>query len=371
MYIQDIIGDKDDLLTSAMAHPGLHPKRKPTIETAMKAVQSEVERRVMQNFAKQYEPLLEDVYATYTFENGEFEQVEAEARDDYGSGVDDAVEALLEPITELLSQDWLGKNTIDTRLWEKGEASKLAQSIGKEVYKTLTYNKEPLQVLSNAGIVKADVEIYFEGHMAQKDDKEKQAMADAAEQTLESVCALIKAHVGADFDVLTVFDDIADVLDSDEIISEAAGARLGIDKDGVAALQMAELEFGEETAQKIVDAINAAEGAKEKPKRNSKPKDKPAETPAGTTATATDHSGEQITATVLELLKENGGAKDTEMSAALGVSRGTYNNWINGKTPFVPSDDQRATLRDQIVKNLNGLHEALAIIDGDDAHVVF
>ena len=66
MYIQDIIGDKAPLLEAAMRHPGLAPKRKPTIEVAMKCVISEVERVCMTSVAKDYTEKLNDVYLSYT-----------------------------------------------------------------------------------------------------------------------------------------------------------------------------------------------------------------------------------------------------------------------------------------------------------------
>lgn len=367
MNIYELIGTPEEVIVSAMGHPGLAPKRKPTVETAMKAVASEVERRIMTHFAKSFEDQLEEAKLAYELDNGDYEDCEAEARDEYEQGLDDVVEKLLEPMHELLSQDWLGKNTIDTRLWEKDAVSKLAQSVGREAYKQISYGKTPNQILSNAGIVQGDVEIFFASHMAPKTATEIKNMADVMERSLEGVCAVIRAHLGKEFDQLAVYDDVELAIDDDEILAGAAASRLGIGGADLEILQMAALEHGDETADKIMELIN---NASDQPATVSEPKQSPA--PAKEKPAPVHHEhGEHVDADVLTLLKEHGGAKDTEMSAALGVSRGTYNNWINGKTAFAPSDEQRAVLRAQLVKNANGLLQAIALLDGTDAEEVY
>lgn len=367
MNIYELIGDSDAIITAAMTHPGLAPKRKPTIEAAMKAVATEVERRVMMHFAQSFQAALQEAFDNYELENGEYGDCDVASTDDYESGIDDVVEKLLEPLHEVLSQDWLGKNTIDTRLWEKDAISKLAQSVGKEAYKQISYGKTPNQILSNAGIVQGDVEVYFSSHMAPKTQQEEKQMADVIERSLEDVCAIIRRHIGKDYDVLRTYEDIELAVDDDEILANAAASRLGIGAVELEALQMAALEHGDETVDKIAALVEAA--ASDAPVAT----EAPVTTPPASSVTQTQHHehGENVDANVLTLLKEHGGAKDTEMSAALGVSRGTYNNWINGKTAFAPSDEQRNVLRAQIVKNANGLLSAIALLDGTDAEEVY
>lgn len=367
MNIYELIGDTDAIITAAMTHPGLAPKRKPTIEAAMKAVSAEIERRVMMHFAQSFQAALQEAFDNFELENGEYGDCDVASTDDYESGVDDVVEKLLEPLHEVLSQDWLGKNTIDTRLWEKDAISKLAQSVGKEAFKQISYGKTPNQILSNAGIVQGDVEVYFSAHMAPKTQQEEKVMAEVMELSLEGVCAIIRAHVGREYDVLEVYGDIELAVDDDEILAGGAAARLGVSKEGLEVLQMAALEYGEETVDKIAALVEAANPdvavtIVTEPKQPTAP---------ATPTTVSQEHGEHVDADVLTLLKEHGGAKDTEMSAALGVSRGTYNNWINGKTAFAPSDEQRGILRAQIVKNANGLLSALALLDGTEAEEVY
>lgn len=364
MYIQDLIGDKGDIIEAAMRHPGMVPKRKPTIETAMKAVAAEVEAEVHRKVGKDFEAKLDEMYGMYTIMNGDYADQDAEAQDDYASGLDDAFEALLEPYTENLSQDFLGKETIDSRLWEDDAIVKMAAKIAKEVYKQLSYGKTPAQVLSNAGIVQSDVEVFFDTHMQPRTkEQEKADMADQ-EQTVEQIAATIKAHIGADFGQMEVYGDVEMLYDEDEILADAAGARLGVGRPEIDALQTAVM-FGTDA-----DALfKMIEEASEKPaKPAAKPKaDKPAIKPKAEKAAP---SGDAIGQEVLGFLKAHSAMPDTERAASLGVSRGTYVNWLNGKTPFAANDEQRATVRAQIVADLNGLHEALAILDSEDAVVV-
>lgn len=373
MYITELIGDKADIIEQAMANPGLAPKRKPTIDQAMKVVASQVEFAAMQNVQQKVLPVIQDMYDMYVLMNGEYEDVGMPengteepdedfvnaSRTEYSSGLDDELEKVLEPFEALLSADWLGRNTIDTRLWEENAIVKLSQSVAKEVFKQLSYQKTPAQVLSNAGIVQADVEIFFEQHLAQASTpKGKQAMADATATSAEDLAAKIKAHVGDNFDQMMVYEDLELACDDDEILANGAGKRLGLDEDDVQALQMVVLEYGEDTADHMIELVgNASAGKADKPKAERKP--------AAPKKDAAPVEG-AVDPKVLVLMKNHGSTKDTEMSATLGVSRATYNNWLNGKNAFTPDGDQYSAVRGELVGNINGLLEALALLDGTE-----
>lgn len=366
MYIEDIIGDKIELLESAMRHPALIPKRKPTIEVAMKCVIAEVERICMTNVGTDYTEKLNDVYLSYTLMNGERDEVDVAALGDWDEGLDNEVEKLFEPITELLSQNWLGEKTIDTRLHEDGAIVKLASSVGKEIFKTLTFGKEPGQVLSNAGILRTDVEIAFEAHQNPTPEL-KEANRMAQESTIELIVGAMQQHLGAEFDQMEVYDDIGMLFDDDEILADAAAARLGLASADREAVQVAAFE-GLDTDGLFAMLNEAPAPAEEKPKapavkptsESGKPRrNKKAEAEQKAQAKAEG----TIPAEVLQAYKAHGGMGDTEFAAKLGVSRGTYNNYLSGKSPFVPDDAQRETLRNQIVGDINGLLDALGTID--------
>lgn len=370
MYFQDFIGDKAELLEHAMAHPGLHPKRKPTLELAMKVVMSEVEMKVMGGITNAVLPSLQNAYDMYTLMNGEWGDVDVAAQSDWETGLDDQVENSLEPYEPHLSADWLARNTIDTRLWEDKAVEKLAQSVGKEVFKQMSYGKSPAQVLSNAGIVQTDVEVFFESFQANPVPvKQENAMTITA----EDIAAKIRKQVGTDFDVMAVYEDIEGMMDDDEILAGASASRIGLGPEDVRAFQTLSLEMGDEATQHVFDMVKdaPAETAKaEKPKRQSKAKKEDA--PAGDApgAKATDAEG-VVSAEILALLKDHGASKDTDMAAGLGVSRQTYGNWIAGKTPFTPTDEQRTFIRDELVKHVNGLLKALGALDGEEPELVF
>ncbi len=369
MYLQDLIGGKEEVILAAMQNPGLAPKRRPNIEQALKAVAGEVEYRVKQCVTKDVLPKIQDAYDMYVLMNGEYEDVgevegqEADedfvkaSQDEYTSGLDDEVEKLLEPLEAHLSADWLGRNTIDTRLWEEGAISRLAESVGKEVFKQLSYGKTPAQILSNAGIVATDVEIYFEQHMNQTQEK---PMSNGDDDTLAAIAAKIKHRVGEGFDVSEVYADIELVCEDDEILAGGALARLGLEQADYDAIQMATLDHGDDTAEHLYNLVNAAAVEKVKAAKPAKPKKEA--TPAKVE--------NAVDARVLQLLKDHSAVKDTDMSARLGVSRATYNNWLNAKNAFVPDGDQYTTLRDQIVEDVNGLLEALSVLDGTEQMAV-
>ena len=362
MYIAELIGDKGELIEKAMTHPAMSPKRKPTIEQAMKAVMSEVEKTAMTSMSNMVLPLIDDMYDMYTLTNGEFDDATVggdTAPDEYSEGLDNNLENLLEPFQKYLSADWLARNTIDTRLWEKDAISKLAASIGREVFKQISYGKTPAQVLSSADIMTADVEIFLEQHLASNPKKEK-AMAEATAASAEDIAAKIKAHVGTDYDRMEVYNDLELLVDDDEILAGGAGKRLGLSDSDIDVVQMVVLEFGDETVDHLNELIEKA-GTADKPKRTAKPKtDKAPAAP----------KGEGVDPNVLTLMKTHGSTQDTKMSATLGVSRATYNNWLNGKNVFAPDADQLSALRDELTGNINGLLEALALLDGTEVMAV-
>lgn len=363
MYINELIGDPAEIIEKAMANPGLAPKRRPTIDQAMKAVASQVEFAAMQNVQQRVLPIIQDMYDMYTLTNGEYEDASIDgdiAPDEYSSGLDDELEKVLEPFEAMLSADWLGRNTIDTRLWEDNAIVKLSQSVAKEVFKQLSYQKTPAQVLSNAGIVQTDVEIFFEQHLAQAETpKGKQAMADATANSAEDLANKIKAHVGNEFDQMSVYEDLELACDDDEILANGAGKRLGLDESDVQALQMVALEYGDETADHMIELVGQASSGEKAAKSKTDKK------PAAPKASAAPAEG-AVDPQVLALMKNHGATKDTEMSATLGVSRATYNNWLNGKNAFVPDGDQYSAVRGELVHNINGLLEALALLDGTE-----
>lgn len=363
LYIENYLPDKDALLTEAMQHPTLKPKRKPTSELAHKAVLIVVEREVRQAIADEIEAKLQEAYDMYTLSSGEHSDVaEGPLRDDWESGLDDTVEELLEPYQTYLSANWLGVNTVDVRLWEEEAVSKYAADVGKEVYKQLTYGKTPAQALANAGITSPEVELYFSAHLeANSEDDTPMTVENNAD--LASVIAKIAEYVGKTYDPVAVYQAFEDAIDDDDILADGAGKRLGLEHNDVIVLQLFPMEAASDDAAEELTTMVTEAVAK---LGQGKPKGKPKAAPKPENAP----TGDVLDARVLSLIAEHSAAKDTEFAKNIGISRGSLGNYRSGSSAFAPTDDQRAVIRQQIVADVNGLLEALSLVDGSQAMAV-
>lgn len=368
MYLSDLIGDKEELILAALQHPTLKPKRQPSIDMAFKAVLSEVEKRVVSATNEKMTPVFTDVMLTYELMNGE--HGDAEDAEDYASGLDDELEKTVEPYVEFLSQNWLGTHMIDSRLWEENAPTRIAQSMGKEIFKNLSFKKTPAKTLANAGILSSDVELYFDQHMNTQPNETEKPKVSENEITIEQVANTIKAHVGNDFDVMQVYEDIGLLVEDDEVLQGSAAGRLGIGQAEMDAVAMAFMDADdmESFITTFIEHITEANGTAQVPQpASAAPAPAPAARTRQTKVQTTDGSTMDIS--VLTALKDSG-VQDTALSEALGVSRSTLGNWQKGKSVFAPSDEQVDTLRVEAVTRINRLMAALAAIDGTEPHVV-
>lgn len=374
MYIADLIGSKDEILTKAMQHPAMAVKRKPTIETAMKCVVAELEMQTSKAITAKFKPLIEDAVETYTLLNGEYQYLDKTEQDNWSEGMDNAIEEIFSPLTVILSADWLGRYTIDTHMEQENSATRLSDALGKEVFKQLSYGKEPGQVLSNASILRTDVEIYYEQHMQPKSQEEKQAMAEQVASSISDAITNIYNTVGVGFEPMTVCEHLENVVDDDEILAGGSAQHLGLSEGNMNAIQMYALEFGgKETVAHVLDRLQNynAEPVAAPPAPPVAPSGAPTPPPpppmpsAPAAPAKVDASPEGFDGSkVLSLMKDHSGVNETEFAVQLGVSRSTYTNWTKGKSAFKPDEGQLETLRDRLVADLNGLYEALCAVDG-------
>lgn len=362
MYLADFIGEPSVVLDKAFASVKLAAKKNPDIETALRVVNDTVCKEAQAAIASEVLVELMDAVAMFEVNNGEYGSWPDgdegnRARDEYESGMDDVIEAALEKYDDHLSADWLGKNTIDTGLWNSTDEDRslvdaFAANVAKEIFKQLTHEKTPAQTLANAGITRADIEAKLAHHLEATGEK---PMADATD--LDGVIEKIKTHVGKDFDQMAVYEDIEMIVeDEDEILSGSAASRLGMTTGDMEVLQMAALEM-DDAPTEIVEMID-----KFKPQSG-----RQAKAAAKAAKTEAKKDGEQngLDPAIFEALKECG-AGDTAMAEALGVSRSTYTNYIKGKTFLVADEDQYAHIREQIIERTNMLLSALALLDGTE-----
>lgn len=359
MYVQDFTGDPSALLDAAFASPKLHPKKNPDYETATRVVGDTVAKTAKERISEEVYIDVMDAVVMYEIMNGDYADLGgdeyASTRDDYESGMDDKIEEALEKYNDHLSADWLGKNTIETGLWnstndDRSLVKAFADNAAKEIFKQLTHDKTPAQILASAGVVAADIQ----ARLAQTTNEET-TMTDT--NTLDAVIEKIKLHVGKGFDQMAVYEDIETIVeDDDEVLSSSAAGRVGLSKDDMEVLQLASLDM-DDAAAEIVELVAAF-----KPKSAAQAKKEQKAAKAEAKAEA-DMAG--LDALVFANLKDCG-AGDTAMAEELGVSRSTYVNYCKGKTALVPDEDQYGVLRREVVDRANKMLAALAALDGTE-----
>lgn len=382
--------DTDSTLDEAFRNPALRIKpkssKRPTIDQAIKAVIQEVELAVIEHIVDELKPVLEEAFETHTLCQGERD--EAEVVEEWDEMVDELAEEAIAQYTDVLSQDWLGRNTIGTAFHLDDGITKFCNSLGREYFKQITYDKEtggsksPVKILSSAGITKDQIEARLAIHNNPTKEETK-AMEAQQNEELDGVLNKIAAHVGKDHDLNEVYSDIDLASDDDQILGEGAAARLGIEVDDLNALQTERLLNGPEAVQAMCDRIveltsGPAKAPKVKTVKAKAPK--PAPEPKAPKAPkapkvpeivdndplgVSDATGGYITPEVLTTIKDCGG-KDAELALGIGVSRATYNNYVNGRSEFKPTVEQHNFLRQEVVDKLNLLHVALAALDGSD-----
>lgn len=377
MKLYDFVPNKQTIIDEAFKHPVMKIKPRaanpyPSIDDALKATLNAIENNVIMSVAEDITPALDAALLDMILMDGDHE--DSDNKDEWESALDDKVEAAIEKYVPICSADWLGNHTINSGLHEPDGVKKFAHSLGREVYKQMTYglDKSPAKIMSAAGVVQKDVEARLALHN-QPVQKETNMSEDT--ETLDAVIAKIADYVGKDFDVMTVYDDLDAASDDDEILASGAAARLGIDEGDLEPLQDYRLINGDDAPQELLDMLTeAAKGGKKKTaKKAEKPAAKKA-APKKAKAKSDDDAAEAegaVSAETLQRFKEVCTFKDADMAQAIGVSRATFNNYVNGKSVFEPTADQAATLRDAIVDRLNSLHLCLAELDGTEAHEVF
>lgn len=380
MNLSDLIS-KQDVLDEAFNLPVMKIKprsnRRPDLDTALKATVSAIEKLTIAAVAEQVKELLEPEIEMFILTEGEHES--SANKDEWELALDDIVEQAIEPFVPNLSQNWLGVHTIGSGIHLENGLAKFAASLGKEFYKEVTHElgKSPAQIMSSAGVVSLDVETRLAVHNNQSPIEETMTKAPNEDQTLQDVIERIALYLGKDFDANLVYDDLDFASDDDEILAQGALPRLGLDESDIATLQEARMISGTDFIDEVLQGVEAYhEGGKKKkggkaakapaaPKKETKPK---AEKP--NRASDAKPTADHMPATILLALKDCG-VQDTAMAKQLGFSRATYNNYLNGKSEFKPTEDQSTIIRNEVVDRVNKLHEALAAIDGGEPHAVF
>jgi hypothetical protein len=407
--ISDIV-DSESVLAAAFADPKmqLRPRKlPPTIDTALKAVVDAIEAAVIEDVAAKVMASLSERWEQFTLLRGDYadQSPQRDADDnseqgEYESDADSLVEEACLPYQEYLSQNWLGKNTIDTALWLEDGVKKFSQKLGQEYYNNLVHQrgnakgegngrKTPAQIMSSAGITQGDVQTMLDDYLANAPQPTKQQETEtmtAAAEGLQGVLEQVYAHVGKDYDRLEVLGDLDLASDDDDNLSNGALPRIGLDASALELLREQRIYHGGKTGDVLESMLYdiatlkpAKKGAKAKKEKDAPAPGPAAKPPKGALAKEkakrkkdeAEHEEETpaVPAEVLTTLKDCGG-EDKALSEQLGISRATYNGYANGKAEFVADEKQRGILRNELVGKLNALGEALKALDGTEVDYV-
>lgn len=347
------------VLEATFANPNLKVRPRaanpnPSHDDVVKVLVSEVERIVTTSVAEQIKPKIQSAIENVEMLDGSWD--EAEDQNAWESALDDQVEEAIVDFVEILSADWLGKNTIDSAVHQEGGVDRFALSMGKEVYKQIAHSldKSPAKIMEALGITQDLVSSMLDQHIA------GEGATEAADtKTVEDVLRKVIAHTGKDFDILTVADDLDLASDGDEGLAAGAAARLGLDVSDLGPLEDEKSIFGEDAMDVWVGLLNsiAAEEDKPKPSKKSKTKAK-----AKKEAEDTEEKF-AVSSDKLRGFKDACTFKDADMAGGCGVSRATFNNWVNGKAKAELSGEGYAFLRDELVVRINLMTELLSELD--------
>lgn len=374
MNLNELI-TKEEIIEETVKHPSMRIKRKtgvePDLDTALKVAATAVEYVYIRKVTSDIKPKIEELLADHIDLYGEFDDVASpDERAEWEAELDNTYEALLAPYQATLSADWLGRNTIDCGIQGEGGVERAATSFAREMFKQLTASKSPAKILSSAGLARADIEKALKDTINEQKKGEEPMQEENDE--LGGVIAAIAEHVGKAYDIMSVYDDLDLASDEDDGLALGAGARLGLDADQVRVLQCLRMEHDDETATKLQELLDAKLSGKapKAAKKAAAPKSTPKkeatlpEENAPVLKAKAKTKGEAFDTEVFNVLKNSGGAKDADIAASIGVSRQTYNNWVNGKSECVLNEEQADIIRESLVERINALGEAVNIIDG-------
>ena len=369
MTLKDVIGGFAAVLDKFTRRPEV---KKGTSEAVLTVSAAQViNETALQNLKELIQPQIQDVLEMLILTNGARDSLESSfEQSEWDEAADDGIGNLFEKYSLMLSANWLGVATIDTRLHEKGAVEKLSESFAKEAWKILTYDgvekrqKDSTAILADVGIAVADLKSLA----TTSGNNPGQIITDEGnEMTLDEVIAKLHDYCGGVFDEDEYRQNLELSYDDDDGLALGAMQRLGGDMPCVEAMRMAYFEYGDDlpvlVMQRLVDfnPSSAAEVAGHEPSFEEERTAPPAAVKKkGRTPKAEQPPAPgSVPRTVLALLKDHSSAKDQDLADGIGTSRATFNNYVNGKAQLIASADQRQFLVDTIRKHKEGLVEAL------------
>lgn len=358
MFTLEALVTKDAILAEVLRHPDITSKKKVTPAQGMKAAGACASALAIAAVAAQVIPKLQEAYEMHELTYGEVDILDDNNADEWHSALDDAAENVAQEYSELLSADWLGKNTVDARLHEEGNIEGFAKSMGAEVYKTLTAGKKPGQVLSALGVVQDDVVAALSALEGTRDDNSTQAETVAVLQVMVET-------IGSEFDPLALYDELEMASGDDDILANGAIERIGGAEMHVPVLRLFRSTMGAGAVDALLEMITnlaADPHAYGEDKLHIPQSLKRDSEPAGITPKEAPEGS--LDPEVLKLLKAHANVMDKDVAERLGISRATFNNKVNGKGQPITDPAQIAIIREILSEHANALVKAVHMLDG-------
>lgn len=403
--LEGITGGKDAVLAATVNDPRWRAMRFKTTGTGLDVAKQVAQDIATRTLADTLRPVLEDAYEKFVHANGIRPGIEGPEADEWDSAADDVVSEALQPFERLLSADFLGRYTVDTRVHMPDQIDRIANEFGKEIWKQMVYDgdlkgpKSTAKVMSAVGVIGVDIDALIGA--ARQEERQK------------------PMSYGKILNTITLFtmgamspDDLDLLLDQDAGISLGAQQRLGVTADDAETLREF-ARFDATIRQRWLDVVNNGELVPDDAGFDVLTKDRngttqpadippklvvppplpapaapppgalaappalptgpapepvpppppvapapaPVAAPAAPPPAVTDSppppartrgakpgDPNTLPAYVLLAIREHAGIKDEEAAAILGVSRSTYNNCVKGKSVCVPTETQKGEL---------------------------
>lgn len=384
---------------------------KPSVDDCIPMAAHIVQQRATDYLREWVYPSLHGMWMAYCMETGPAPEDDAKLymKDSWADALDDRLERFCEQYRWLLSADWLGRFTISNQLYSEKALLPWADAFAVEVYKNITFKhsedptndegepKTPAQVLSAAGIVGKDIQAML---AARKEPTPKQ-VEEHKMSTLQDT--VTKANVWAtmtgmnDGQIEQLMDNASD---SDDGLAMSGASMLGCDNTDIAQFRLmrstmslpqmvATIRGGVAPQGQGMPALPPIPAPIQQAASSLPPIPAPvpqavadpmaqfmgvqsaaaplpaeaAPAPAKRTRGGSKEApGNAVPARCLAILKDNTGLKTEDLGAGLGVSRGTFDNYVKGKAHLIPTNEHLTFLRKLTADKIALLTEAQSLL---------
>lgn len=406
--LKEIVGGPSRVLTTLFNDPDYAKVANARVAAAMC-------RDVIETIAKvelrhMIMPVVREAYDMYVLVNGEFDALTVpRERDEWASGIDDAIENAMLPYEKMVTADWFGRHVIDTRLHvpvkpgQGAELDRFVSSFADNAWDMLVkyMDKKPdgkvemetmstLEIMAAVGVSQSDIETDAMTTNPQPEQQEEQPVSQEPVPTFAETAQRIREYVElSGIEAAQIPALLDNAVDDDDGLALSGLSMLGCTLPDREPLQMQAMTVGggqalydailkepvpyEGDAQAFAPVQTAAPAAPVlpppvAPATPAAPVIQNAGTPAPAKPRGKKASGEPVAGSIppqaFMLLRDHLKRKDEDVAASIGMSRQTLINYSKptSKAHFVPDDTQRKALVDMIDNSVTALLEARAQI---------